>query len=249
MYEDLAEKRILILGASSGIGNQVARAFHELSGRIYVCSRSQDKLEKNFKDLGLEPSQYRVCDITCSVSINDLVKSIEPIDVLCIISGQSKLVPKHMLKRSIIDDQLAINLTGPIELISSMLRHRKFSEHSSIILTSAAARTGGSSTSLTYSVAKAGLTAVHKTLVEEIAYSKIRINSVSFDYVKTDMTNFILQNYEEKGIPADKDTVGISSVEETVTPFVFLASSASKWMSGQIVAADAGRQLTRVTYE
>ena len=142
-----------------------------------------------------------------------------------------------------------MNLVGPVELISLMLKYRKFREHASIILTSAASRTGGSSTSLLYSIAKAGLTTVHKTLVEELAYSKIRINSVSFDYVKTDMTDFILQNYERKGIPADSDTVGISPVEATVTPFLFLASSASKWMSGQLVAADAGRQLTRATYE
>ena len=249
MYEDLAGKKILILGASSGIGNQVARAFHELSAEIIVTSRSREKLETNFKSLGLKSSQFQVCDNTCSESLNDLAKNIEPVDVLCVISGQSKLVPKHLLKRSLIDNQLAVNLVGPVELISLMLKYRKFREHASIILTSAASRTGGSSTSLLYSIAKAGLTTVHKTLVEELAYSKIRINSVSFDYVKTDMTDFILQNYERKGIPADSDTVGISPVEATVTPFLFLASSASKWMSGQLVAADAGRQLTRATYE
>ena len=74
------------------------------------------------------------------------------------------------------------------------------------------------------------------TLVEK----KIRVNTVSFDYVETDMI---------KAVKATTtDIIGIAPVEYSSMPYLFLLSQMSRWISGQIIAADAGRMLGKVRY-
>jgi NAD(P)-dependent dehydrogenase (short-subunit alcohol dehydrogenase family) len=80
-----------------------------------------------------------------------------------------------------------------------------------------------------------------KSLAADLSPKKIRVNVVSFDYVQTDMIKSI------QNTPHD-DTVGISPVEYSSIPYLFILSSMSRWITGQTVAADAGRMLSKVRH-
>jgi hypothetical protein len=68
----------------------------------------------------------------------------------------------------------------------------------------------------------------------------MRVNTVSFDYVETDMIKAVQTT--------TVDTIGIAPIEYSSMPYLFLLSSMSRWISGQIIAADAGRMLGKVRY-
>jgi len=65
---------------------------------------------------------------------------------------------------------------------------------------------------------------------------------VSFDYVITEMVKDI--DYSQ----FENDIVGASPVEYTSLPYLYLLSKMSRWVTGQIIAADAGRMLSKTRY-
>ena len=248
MYEEIAQKKILVVGASRGIGRQLCHAIDGLGGHVIAAARDVHSLAENLQDTGIPASRFMACDIGNSEDISALVKGIEPVDALCITAGAAKLAPKHMIKRSSIDAQLEVNLAGPVDLISTMLRFKKLNTGASIVTTTASARYNSVTATVPYVASKNGLVAVSRSLAAEISSLKMRINSVSFDYVMTDMTKPILDHLEKTGTSEFQGIVGVSPVENSVVPYIYLISDASKWMTGQVVGADAGRRITRVVY-
>ena len=248
MYEDVAGKRVLIVGASGGIGCGLCHALNDLGAEVIATSRNIEKLQNSFERLGIGAIETKKCDIIQTDEVLALAKELNPVDALCIVAGSTKLVPNHMLKRSIIDSQLSVNLSGPIDLISAMLRFKKFKTGASIVTTSASARYNGVAATIPYVAAKNALVAVTRSLSAELAPKKIRVNTVSFDFVQTDMSRDILDHFQKTGNEDAQTIVGVSPIENAALPYVFLISEASKWMTGQVLSADSGRRLTRIVY-
>ena len=120
MYEDVAGKRVLIVGASGGIGCGLCQAINDLGAEVVATSRNTAKLQDRLESLGIDSIKTKQCDIIQPDEVLALAKELSPVDALCIVAGSTKLVPNHMLKRSIIDSQLSVNLAGPIDLISAV---------------------------------------------------------------------------------------------------------------------------------
>ncbi len=247
MYEDIKNKRILVVGASRGIGRQLCYALHQIGGHVLAASRSLETLSKALSQTGILNQHLFACDIQETESISKLIKNLDPVDAVCITAGSTKLMPKHMIKRSIIDSQISVNLSGPIDLISTMLRFKKIKSGASIITTSSSGRYSGVKAAIPYVAAKSGLVTVNKSLSAELSSQGIRINSVSFDYVATEMTETIVGHLQTK-VDGLGGIVGVSPVENTVMPYLYLISDTSKWMTGQVVSADAGRRLSRLAH-
>ena len=245
MYEDIKNKRVLVVGASKGIGRQLCYALHQIGGHVLAASRSLETLSEGLSETGILNEQLLSCDIQETESISKLIKNLDPVDAVCVTAGATKLMPKHMIKRSIIDSQISVNLSGTIDLISTMLRFKKIKSGASIITTSSSGRDSGVKAAIPYVAAKSGLVAMTKSLSAELSSQGIRINSVSFDYVVTEMTETIVRHLETK-VDGLGGIVGVSPVENTVIPYLYLISDTSKWMTGQIISADAGRRLSRV---
>ena len=248
MYDDIKNKRVLVVGASKGIGRQLCHAIDQLGGHVQAASRDIATLSSGLAHTGIANDQLFSCDIQQPGSILNLVQNLSPVDAVCITAGATKLVPKQMIKRQIIYSQISVNLSGPIDLISTMLRLKKVKQRASIITTSASGRYNGVKATVPYVAAKNALVAVSRSLASELSSKKIRINSVSFDYVSTEMTGAIISHFETNKTDDLDGIIGVSPVENTVIPYLYLISEASKWMTGQVLSADAGRRLSRVVY-
>ena len=240
MFEDLKDKKILIVGASQGIGKNLTTTLAQLGAHVYIASRNIEKLEVIAKDCGpnVTPHQLDILDEQSYIALNN----VSPLDGVCIVSGVLKLIPPKLLNKKLIDDQLAINLGAPLGLIGYLLKKNLIKDQSSIIFTSSVGRHSQASSSAPYAAAKMGLLGATKSLAADLSKRKIRVNCVSFDYVETEMTSKIDTSSFTAGI------VGVSPIEYTATPYCFLLSNRSKWITSQIVAADAGRMLTKSRY-
>ena len=238
MFEDLKDKNILIVGASKGIGKQLAKTLHGLGAKVYLVARNIEALN-SIKQDEFDCTVYR-CDIDEDEDVQALAASIDNLDGLCIVSGMVKLIPPKMLSKKMIDAQIITNLASPLNIVGSLLKKNKFNNGASIIFTSAGGRLCQPPCTAAYSGAKLGLHGAARSLAADLSPKKIRVNTVSFDYVDTDMIKSVTTT--------TVDTIGISPVEYTVMPYLFLLSSMGRWISGQIVAADAGRMLGKVRY-
>jgi len=238
MFEDLRGKNILIVGATRGIGKQLALTLHDFGANLFLTGRSEAALGELQQQL---KGSVFVCDIDFDEQVQALAADLNGLDGVCIVGGIVKLAPPKMLSKKMIDQQVITNLASPLNLVGALLRKNCFNEGASIIFTSAAARICQPPCTAAYAGSKLGLVGAAKSLAADLSPKKIRVNVVSFDYVQTDMIKSI------QNTPHD-DTVGISPVEYSSIPYLFILSSMSRWITGQTVAADAGRMLSKVRH-
>lgn len=237
MFDDLKDKNVLVVGASRGIGKQLAKTLHDLGARVHLAARNIEALNSIKQEY--ECSIYQ-CDIDNDEDVQSLASSISSLDGVCIVSGVVKLIPPKMLSKKMVDSQIITNLASPLNIIGALLRKNKLNDGASIIFTSAGGRLCQPPCTAAYSGAKLGLHGAARSLAVDLSPRKIRVNTVSFDYVDTDMIKAVK--------PTVVDTIGISPVEYTALPYLFLLSYLGRWISGQIIAADAGRMLGKVRY-
>lgn len=237
MFEDLKGKNILVVGASKGIGKQLTKTLHDLGANMHLAARNIDALT-NIKN-EYNCSIYQ-CDIDNDEDVQALASSITSLDGVCVVSGVVKLIPPKMLSKKMIDSQVITNLASPLNIVGALLRKNKLNDEASIIFTSAAGRLCQPPCTAAYAGAKLGLHGAARSLAIDLSPKKIRVNTVSFDYVETDMIKAVQTT--------TVDTIGVSPVEYSSMPYLFLLSKMSRWISGQMIAADAGRMLGKVRY-
>jgi NAD(P)-dependent dehydrogenase (short-subunit alcohol dehydrogenase family) len=239
MFSDLYGKHILVIGASRGIGRQLALTLNSLGAKTSVTGRSAEALVSLKSEFG---KYVYKCDIDVDEDVQKLASTVEPLDGVCVISGVVKLIPPKMLSKKMIDSQVITNLASPLSVIGALLKRNKLNIGASVVFTSASARLNHVSCTAPYSGAKLGLHGAARSMSGDLnPVKKIRVNTVSFDYVDTDMIRMIKN-------PSVEETVGVSPVTYTSIPFLFLLSSMSRWISGQMIAADAGRMLSKSRY-
>jgi NAD(P)-dependent dehydrogenase (short-subunit alcohol dehydrogenase family) len=238
MFDDLKDKNILIVGASKGIGKQLALTLHSLGTKVHLAARNIEALNLIKQD-EFNCSVYQ-CDIDKDEDVQSLAASIDSLDGVCIVSGMVKLIPPKMLSKKMIDAQIITNLASPLNIVGSLLRKNKLKDGASIVFTSAAGRLCQPPCTAAYAGAKLGLHGAARSLAVDLAPKKIRVNTVSFDYVETDMIKAVQ--------PETVDIIGIAPLEYSSMPYLFILSEMSRWISGQILAADAGRMLGKVRY-
>ncbi len=237
MFEDLKDKNILVVGASKGIGKQLAITLSTLGSNLFVVGRNIELIEELKSHIACK--SY-ICDIDDEEQVKQLSSSLPRLDGLCIVSGFVRLIPPKMLSKKMVDAQVITNLASPLSLVGALLRKNVINDGASIIFTSAAGRLCQPPCTAPYAGAKLGLHGAARSLASDLGQRKIRVNTVSFDYVDTDMIKSIER--------MDTDTIGVAPVEYSPIPYLFLLSEMSRWTSGQIIAADAGRMLGKVRY-
>jgi len=237
MFDDLKDKNILVVGASRGIGKQLAITLGSLGAKVHVAARNVEAL--NLLQKQFDCSVYQ-CDIDKDEDVQSLAASINELDGVCIVSGVVKLIPPKMLSKRMIDAQVITNLASPLNIVGALLRKNKLNDGASIVFTSAAGRLCQPPCTAAYAGAKLGLHGAARSLAIDLSPKKIRVNTVSFDYVETDMIKAVQTT--------TVDTIGVAPVEYSSMPYLFMLSKMSRWISGQMLAADAGRMLGKVRY-
>jgi NAD(P)-dependent dehydrogenase (short-subunit alcohol dehydrogenase family) len=237
MFEDLRGKNILIVGATRGIGRQLASSLQELGANLHLTARTEAAAESLRSEI---KSIVHICDLDFDEQVQELASQVKVLDGVCIVGGIVKIAPPKMLSKKSIDQQIITNLASPLNLVGALLRKSCLNEGASIVFTSAAGRICQVPCSAAYAGSKLGLIGATKSLAADLSPKKIRVNAVSFDYVDTDMIKSIKTT--------DADTIGVSPIEFSSIPYIFCLSSMSRWITGQTIAADAGRMLSKVRY-
>ena len=238
-YDDLANKKILVVGASQGIGLNLV---HALAGQnSHVVAASSNVSELDGKLATCSKFVKVPIDFQSPESIAEFPDKIDAVDGVAIVSGKTVVCPPHLMSLKNVEQQTNINFLAPLLLVSSLLRKRKISKPGSIVFTSASARINQVPCSAAYAGTKLGLIGAAKSLAADLGKKKIRVNCVSFDYVDTNMI-------KEINVSKDNGTLGVSPVGFTAIPYLYLLSDRSRWITGQIVAADAGRMLGKTRY-
>ena len=234
--------KVLITGASGGIGNSLCKKFIE-SNAIIICTSSDTEKLKNLKNLYGSDHHYYLLNFTDKDSISDSVKQIsedhDDIDTLINNAGINSDNLFLRMKDEQWYDVIDINLNSNYYIIKGILPNMIKKKEGNIIgITSVVAFTGNPGQS-NYSASKSAIIAMYKSIALEVAQRNIRVNTIAPGFIKTFMTdklNDIQKDAIMKKIPMKK----FGEPNDVANLALFLSSKCSSYITGQTFHINGG---------
>ncbi|OXB00995.1 short-chain dehydrogenase [Flavobacterium plurextorum] len=245
---ELLNQKVLIVGASSGIGRSTAISLSKKGAKLVLISRTEEKLKEVIASceghghtcFAIDVKDEKALDEAISTSVK---VSGEPFTSFIYSAGQEGTVPLKFTKSEFLIDILQVN-TIPALLITKILQKKdNFSKDGgSIVFISSIMGSLGQPAKAAYCMSKGGLISLSKALALELAPKKIRVNCVSPGMVITDMSMKILDSVSEDNVNEIKKMhpLGIGNVEDVANAIEFLIADKSKWITGIDLLVDGG---------
>jgi len=233
------EKKVLISGASRGIGKSIAENLHTKGYKI-IGTATSDEGVKHLNEKGFVGIKLNLNDIDSLNNISEIIKE-EHKDISVLINNAGITRDNIVLRMSSDewDDVINIHLNGMFKLSKIVLKGMIKARWGRIInITSASASLGIRGQS-NYAAAKAGVEAFSKSLSKEIGPRGITVNCVAPGFIETDMTSYINQKDKEeliKQIPLGR----FGKPEEISKIIEFLVSDKSAYITGQTIHVNGG---------
>ena len=238
---NLKNKKILITGATGGIGNSLVEKFYNYGSSIVATGTNEEKLnnlKKKYPNILIEKFKLDEHD-KIENFIETITKKLDGLDVLVNNAGITldnlsiRLTEEHWKK------VLDVNLTSTFLMCKYVIKKMLKNKYGKIInITSIVGHTGNLGQA-NYAASKAGIIGFSKSLAIEYAKKNININCVSPGFIKTEMTNKI--NEEFKKILISKIPSGDLGTGEDISNCVaFLASDMSRYINGETIHVNGG---------
>ncbi len=243
---DLSNKHIVISGASSGIGREVAILVNKLGAKVSLIGRKKETLESLIQDLQGHENQFYEFDVTNYIEIDNLVSRIVAtngiIDGFVHSAGIEMTRPLKMLKIEHYREVFDINTFSALEITKSIAKNSNISTNASIIYISSIVGILGQPGKTAYSASKGALIAAAKCLALELAPKGIRVNTILPALVETDMSSKILASLTEEGKNniLKMHPLGFGRPIDIANSAAFLLSSAARWITGSEFLIDGG---------
>lgn len=242
MMFDLSGKTALITGAGGGIGSETARVLHRQGATVVLLDMKAESVEAVKAELGSRAHAV-VANITDAAAVGDLPKKVEeavgPVDILINNAGVTRDNLMMRMKDEEWDMVLAVNLTAAFRLSRAFLRGMLKKRWGRIVSISSIVGATGNPGQCNYSATKAGITAMSKSLAQEVASRGITVNCVAPGFVKTPMTDVLTD--EVKAQLLSRIPMGrLSSAEDIANAVLFLASPEAGYVTGQTIHVNGG---------
>lgn len=232
----LTGRKILITGASSGIGKKTAIVLSKLGATCVLIARREDKLQETLSQLEGNNHSYYILDLSNIETIEDKIKEIcsaeGPFDGFVHSAGISEDRPLQQTKYENAHNIMLVSYYAYLELIRCLTRRGRFNAGFSIVGVSSIAAKTCRATQTAYSAAKAAMNAMMMCLALELAPKDIRINNVAPGMIATE----IYEKYQEKYNYTENDMkaigrYGVGKPEDVAYMIAYLLSDAAKFIS------------------
>ena len=239
---NLENKKIIITGATGGIGNSIVKKLSESGAKILATGTRLEKLEElksKFKN-----TDILKFDISKGEEIEEFIENATKqlgggLD--CLINNAG-ITQDNLAIRMNIDEWkkvIDINLTSTFLLSKFAVKKMLKNKYGKIInITSVVGHTGNLGQA-NYTASKAGIVAMSKSLAIEYAKKNININCISPGFIKTEMTDKIDEKFKEtiiSKIPSSR----LGEPEDVANAVLFLASDQSNYINGETIHVNGG---------
>jgi NAD(P)-dependent dehydrogenase (short-subunit alcohol dehydrogenase family) len=244
----LAGKRVLVTGASSGLGENFARLAARCGAKVVIAARRKARLEALAEDLvKLGSPQVTVVemDVASEQSIDDAFAEIDAsgdiLDVVVNNAGVSNDGLALTLPTKDFDELMAINVRG-VWLVSVRAAQRwKDGGRGGSIVNIASIQGERVMTGIApYSTSKAAVVHMTKSLALEWARYGIRVNAIEPGYIGTEMTDAMWETDFGKALIKRIPMRRLGKPEELNGVLLLLATEAGSWMTGACIPVDGG---------
>jgi len=241
---DLSGKKVLVTGASSGIGRAIAIAVSQQGATVVLTGRNADRLAETQQMLAGESSVI-AADLATADGIKELTGGLAVLDGVVFNAGIIGYTPVKFIKDENVNSILGMNFTSQVMLTKELVKNKLLAKGASLVYISSISSKQGIAATGLYAASKAAINAYMKVVANELSGQRIRANSICPGLVRTPMIAGAKSNVsEETYAEAGKEyLLGLGEPGDVAGPAVFLLSGASKWMTGAELIVDGGLTL------
>jgi 3-oxoacyl-[acyl-carrier protein] reductase len=230
---DFADKVVLVVGGSRGIGKEVCRQFVFTGAEVLCASRT-------------DPRMYGVshikCDIGSESDIDKLFSDIYNVDFVINMAGTNLCEPIENIDSEEWDRVMAINLKSFFLICQHAVSVMRLRKQGRIVnVSSIAGRHKSIVSGVHYTASKYGIIGLTKQLAQEVSKDNILVNCVCPSQTMTDMLAESMTAAQLKALEDKIPVRRIATVTEQAMPILFLCSSAASYISGATIDVNGGQ--------
>ena len=245
MKFDLENKKVLITGASGGIGKELCQKFIDSGCKIICTSSTEDKLE-NLKKLFGNSNYYYHLDLLnkdlVKKNINIIAENHKDIDILINNAGLTNDNLLLRMKEDQWENVINVNLNSNFYIIKAILSNMIKNKSGNIIGITSIIAFSGNPGQANYAASKSGLTSMYKSIALEVAQRNIRVNTIAPGFIISPMTDTLNEsqvNSIMEKIPMKK----LGKPEDISNMALFLSSNLSSYITGQTLHINGGMMM------
>ena len=242
---NLKDKKVLITGATGGIGNSLIEKFNSLGSSIIATGTNEEKLnnlKEKYPNINIEKFKLEEHN-KIEKFIDTIYTKLNGLDILVNNAGITLDSLSIRLSEENWQKVLDINLTSSFLMCKFAIKKMLKNKFGKIInVTSIVGHTGNVGQA-NYAASKAGIIAFSKSLALEYAKKNINVNCVSPGFIKTDMTDKINEDFKKvllSKIPAGS----LGSGEDVSNCVAFLASDMANYINGETLHVNGGMYMS-----
>lgn len=239
----LEGKKLLITGASSGIGRSMAVECSKAGASVVLTARNEERLKETLAMMTSGEHLIIPADMMQEGDVVNLAKSIpEKLDGVVLSAGiNDKLIVK-MISNPDIDKMVSTNFYGPVRLVQSLLKGKKINKYCSFVFMSSVSAFYPSVSNALYASTKAAITQFSKVLALEVLSLKARVNCIEPAFVETEMISKYPPEVLDE-IRANYPLGRFAKPEEIAYAAIYYLSDASQLVTGTSLVIDGGYTL------
>jgi NAD(P)-dependent dehydrogenase (short-subunit alcohol dehydrogenase family) len=243
-------KRILVTGASSGLGRATALACARMGATVFGVGRDDARVGESQELLDAVGAGHRMlrAELTEPADRDVLVASLDkqPLHGVVHAAGISRLAPVRMFSEKHLREVQAVNVEAPMLLTQALVKRNLVADGGSMVFISSIAAHIGVPGVGAYSGTKAALIAMVRCLAMEVAKRGIRANCLSPALVRTPLLDATASMLGTGAMEQEQNAypLGFGEPDDVANASVFLLSGASRWITGTTIVMDGGLTLT-----
>jgi len=242
----LADKVVLITGASRGIGKAIAqKCVNEGAKVAFTYLSSEEKANALAKELSesggvVKGFKSNAADFDAAQQlVQDVVEEFGTIDVLVNNAGITRDNLLMRMTEEMWDDVINTNLKSAFNLTKAVQRPMLKARKGSIINMSSVVGVSGNAGQANYAASKAGMIGFTKSVAQELGSRSIRCNAIAPGFIETEMTEAL----DEKVVQEWRNSIPLKrggNPEDVANAVVFLGSDMSSYVTGQTLNVCGG---------
>lgn len=241
---DLTGKHIVVTGASSGIGRATCIQASKLGAKISLIARNEDKLNDTLSEMDGTGHTIWKYDLNDVNGIENLIAQIAEhdgaFDGLVHCAGLGTNRPLKLTKPDFVSSMMNLHYFAFVELLRCASAKKRTNAGASYLGISSISAVRGDKTQGAYAAAKGAISSVVHPFAKELAEKGIRVNTVTFGMVETDMYKGFREAGGNNEELLQNQFLGIIPVEYAANIICFMLSDMSKYMTGGTLYYDAG---------
>lgn len=237
-------KKILVTGASSGIGRGVCVDCSKMGATIHLTARNEVRLAETLSQMQGEGHQIHQVELCNQDDIVGLVDSLPCLDGVVLCAGIIKTMPVKNISEDALEEIFNTNIMADIRLVSRLLKKKKLNKGASVIFISSVSTFNVKIGNSLYSATKGAVNSFAKAMALEVSKQNMRVNCIQPGFVPSRLlSSGAIEEDSFLKFYAERHPLGFGTPTDIANTCIYLLSDASRWVTGSIFTIDGGYTL------